>query len=167
KIYSERFGQSEKNLQDLFDRYYEYAAYKGITPILFLDNADAFLSSRTSDSATIIIQETLQQMLCAQLDNPEMIFIATAKNLNLLPSEFNNRFIYKIELQNPSTTVSPSIWKSNFPQLTEQQCMHLAQQFNYTPRQIGNIAIQCLLEEFIDNQKINIADIERICTSSS
>lgn len=117
KILSMYVGESEKNVRKIFDTYKELSQKSKNEPILLLDEADQFLSTRTSSSAggAEKMHNQMQNIFLEQIEKFEGILIATTNLLETIDSAFSRRFNYKIEFKKPDEKQRLELWKRLLP----------------------------------------------------
>lgn len=117
KILSMYVGESEKNVRKIFDTYKELAQKSGNEPILLLDEADQFLSQRTSALAggAEKMHNQMQNIFLEQIEKFEGILIATTNLIESFDSAFSRRFNYKIEFKKPDFEQRLELWKRMLP----------------------------------------------------
>ncbi len=116
KILSMYVGESEKNVRKIFDSYKELAKKTKSEPILILNEADQFLSSRTtSSSGSDKMHNQMQNIFLEQIENFEGILIATTNLLETIDPAFSRRFDYKIEFSKPTLSERKLLWQNMLP----------------------------------------------------
>lgn len=117
KILSMYVGESEKNVRAIFDKYYELREKTKSEPILLLNEADQFLSSRTSGagSGSDKMHNQMQNIFLEQIERFDGIIIATTNLLENLDKAFSRRFNYKIEFSKPTKTQRAQLWEKLLP----------------------------------------------------
>lgn len=117
KILSMYIGESEKNVRSIFDKYYELRSQTKSEPILLLNEADQFLSSRSSatSSSADKMHNQMQNIFLEQIERFDGILIATTNLLENLDKAFSRRFNYKIEFVKPNKTQRIALWKKLLP----------------------------------------------------
>jgi len=117
KVLSMYVGESEKNVRNIFDTYKELVKNSGLEPILFLNEADQFLSSRSTDTGSSISQmyNQMQNIFLEQIENFEGILVATTNMLDNLDKAFSRRFNYKVEFKPPLKAERVEIWQKHIP----------------------------------------------------
>ena len=117
KILSMYIGESEKNVRSIFDKYYELRTQTKTEPILLLNEADQFLSSRTSGSSSSSdkMHNQMQNIFLEQIEKFDGILIATTNLLENLDKAFSRRFNYKIEFVKPNKTQRLELWEKLLP----------------------------------------------------
>jgi SpoVK/Ycf46/Vps4 family AAA+-type ATPase len=117
KILSMYVGESEKNVRNIFDTYKEIAQKTKSEPILLLNEADQFLSSRTSgvDSGSEKMHNQMQNIFLEQIERFDGILIATTNLLENIDKAFSRRFNYKIEFTKPDFDQRIKLWQKLLP----------------------------------------------------
>jgi SpoVK/Ycf46/Vps4 family AAA+-type ATPase len=117
KVLSMYVGESEKNVRNIFDSYKHIARESGVEPILFLNEADQFLTSRSTDTSSSISQmyNQMQNIFLEQIENFQGVLIATTNLLENLDKAFSRRFNYKVEFKPPTEAERVEIWKRHLP----------------------------------------------------
>ncbi|KAB7886720.1 ATP-binding protein [Poseidonibacter ostreae] len=117
KILSMYVGESEKNVRSIFDKYYELREQTKSEPVLLLNEADQFLSGRTSGagSGSDKMHNQMQNIFLEQIEKFDGILIATTNLLENLDKAFSRRFNYKIEFIKPNKAQRLELWKKLLP----------------------------------------------------
>jgi SpoVK/Ycf46/Vps4 family AAA+-type ATPase len=117
KILSMYVGESEKNVRKIFDTYKDLTQKTKTEPILFLDEADQFLGSRSSGVTTGADQmhNQMQNIFLEQIESFDGVLIATTNLLENIDTAFSRRFNYKIEFKKPSKAQRKKLWELMLP----------------------------------------------------
>ena len=117
KILSMYVGESEKNVRAIFDKYYELRDKSKTEPILLLNEADQFLSSRTTSSSTGSekMHNQMQNIFLEQIERFDGVLIATTNLLESFDKAFSRRFNYKIEFKKPNLKQRIELWNKLLP----------------------------------------------------
>ena len=123
KILSMYVGESEKNVRKIFDSYKEIAKKTKSQPVLLLNEADQFLSSRTESatSGSDKMHNQMQNIFLEQIEQFEGVLIATTNLLESLDRAFSRRFDYKIEFAKPNFEQRVKLWESMLPKDAEYE----------------------------------------------
>ena len=118
KILSMYVGESEKNVRRIFDEFKELSHKAKVEPILLLNEADQFLSSRTegSRSSAEKMHNQMQNIFLEQIERFEGILIATTNLLGSIDKAFSRRFNYKIEFKKPGKRQRLRLWQFMLPE---------------------------------------------------
>ncbi len=118
KILSMYVGESEKNVRKMFDEYYDICEKLKSKPVLLLNEADQFLSSRTTSafSSADKMHNQMQNIFLEQLEKFDGLLIATTNLLETIDSAFSRRFEYKIKFEKPGIKERKRLWKLKLPQ---------------------------------------------------
>ena len=117
KILSMYVGESEKNVRKIFDTYNDLSEKTKSEPVLLLNEADQFLSSRTTSSlgSADKMHNQMQNIFLEQIENFNGILIATTNLLESIDPAFSRRFDYKIEFTKPNRKQRVELWKKMLP----------------------------------------------------
>lgn len=117
KILSMYVGESEKNVRKIFDGYKDIAKKIKNEPVLLLDEADQFLSTRiSSSSGAEKMHNQMQNIFLEQIERFNGVLIATTNLVETIDSAFSRRFDYKIEFKRPNAAQRELLWLKYLPQ---------------------------------------------------
>ena len=162
---SKWFGDSEKEIKKVFQRYYDFKRDSKKTPILLFNEADAIISKRKDASSSNVSQteNAIQNIILEELENFDGIFIATTNLVDNMDTAFERRFLFKIEFNKPSEKIISKIWKAKLNILSISQCNELAANFDFTGGEINNIIRKIETFEIINNKKISFEKLKDFC----
>ncbi|EAI3537876.1 ATP-binding protein [Campylobacter jejuni] len=116
KILSKWVGESEQNVRKIFDTYKNIVQTCKQSPILLLNEADQFLSTRVDGSSgSDKMHNQMQNIFLEQIERFSGVIIATTNLLESLDSAFSRRFDYKIEFKKPDFKDRLKIWEKFLP----------------------------------------------------
>ncbi|ABS43667.1 ATPase, AAA family protein [Campylobacter jejuni subsp. doylei 269.97] len=116
KILSKWVGESEQNVRKIFDTYKNIVQTCKQSPILLLNEADQFLSTRVDGSSgSDKMHNQMQNIFLEQIERFSGVIIATTNFLESLDSAFSRRFDYKIEFKKPDFRDRLKIWQKFLP----------------------------------------------------
>ncbi|HEH5404172.1 TPA: ATP-binding protein [Campylobacter coli] len=116
KILSKWVGESEQNVRKIFDTYKNIVQTCKKSPILLLNEADQFLSTRVeSSSGSDKMHNQMQNIFLEQIERFNGVIIATTNFLESLDSAFSRRFDYKIEFKKPDFKDRLKMWEKFLP----------------------------------------------------
>ena len=118
KILSMYVGESEKNVRKIFDDFKSLSKKAKVDPILLLNEADQFLSSRTqgAGSSADKMHNQMQNIFLEQIEQFEGILIATTNLLDNIDKAFSRRFNHKIEFKKPGKKQRKRLWHFMLPE---------------------------------------------------
>ncbi len=166
KILSMYVGESEKNVRNIFDKYNEIRHRSKTEPILLLNEADQFLSSRTttSVSGSEKMHNQMQNIFLEQIERFDGILIATTNLLESLDKAFSRRFNYKIEFKKPNETERKLLWEKLLPEnlpLSKEFDLSKLVSYELTGGQIEMIIKNTAFKVAIQDEPVfRIADFE-------
>ena len=117
KILSKYVGESEKNVRNIFDTYKELCKKTKSEPLLLLNEADQFLSARSTDSGASAdkMHNQMQNIFLEQIERFDGLLIATTNLLETIDPAFSRRFDYKIAFEKPDLKQRIALWKKLLP----------------------------------------------------
>ncbi len=117
KILSMYVGESEKNVRKIFDTFKDLAQKSKSEPVLLLNEADQFLSGRSTSAGSSAdkMHNQMQNIFLEQIEQFEGVLIATTNLLENLDSAFSRRFNYKIEFKKPDRAQRLELWRKMLP----------------------------------------------------
>ncbi len=123
KILSMYIGESEKNVRRIFDDFKELSIKAKVEPILLLNEADQFLSSRSegTGSSADKMHNQMQNIFLEQIEKFEGILIATTNLLGNIDKAFSRRFNYKIEFKKPGKKQRLRLWQFMLPEKADYE----------------------------------------------
>jgi len=118
KILSKYVGESEKNVRNIFDTYKELCKKTKSEPLLLLNEADQFLSARSTDSGASAdkMHNQMQNIFLEQIERFDGLLIATTNLLETIDPAFSRRFDYKIAFEKPDFKQRIALWKKLLPE---------------------------------------------------
>ena len=118
KILSKYVGESEQNVRAIFDSYKELVKKTKTEPVLLLNEADQFLSARSTDggSGADKMHNQMQNIFLEQIENFSGVLIATTNLLETIDSAFSRRFDYKIAFEKPTLKQRIELWQKLLPE---------------------------------------------------
>ena len=161
------FGESEKKIKEIFERYRCLVKSSKIAPILLFNEADAVIGKRKDVTSGNVAQteNAIQNIILQEMENLEGIMIATTNLTKNLDKAFERRFLYKIEFEKPNTEAKANIWQSIIPALSGENANVLAARFDFSGGQIENIARKSTVDSIILGHEPDFTAIETHCTN--
>ncbi len=123
KILSMYVGESEKNVRRIFDDFQALSKKAKVEPILLLNEADQFLSSRSegAGSSADKMHNQMQNIFLEQIEQFEGILIATTNLLGNIDKAFSRRFNHKIEFKKPGKKQRLRLWQFMLPEKADYE----------------------------------------------
>jgi SpoVK/Ycf46/Vps4 family AAA+-type ATPase len=161
------FGESEKRIKQLFDRYRGMVKTSDHAPILLFNEADAIIGKRMEfgENARAVEQteNAIQNIILQEMENLEGILIATTNLTKNMDRAFERRFLYKIEFSRPTPEVRTLIWQSILPSLSAGDAHTLASRYDFSGGQIENIARKRTVDSIISGADTSIDKLKLLC----
>ena len=169
KIKSCWVGESEKNMKDVFDKYWEAVKSGNTIPILLFNEADAVFGVRRSraESAVDKMENSIQNIILQEMEDLDGILIATTNLTSNLDKAFERRFLYKVRFEKPALEARKLIWKAMMPSLSEEEAILLAQDFHFSGGQIENIVRKREIKAIIGSEDPDFNDVRAFCEEES
>lgn len=158
-------GETEKNVQRVFDDYKEKLEDSDITPILLFNEADGIFGNRFTgiNDSVDQMENTIQNIILQNLETFEGILIATTNLTDNFDKAFERRFIFKIYFEKPKAEVRQQIWMSLLPKLTSDEASILATRYDFTGSMIENVAKRQTIDEVLYEHPMTVDTIKRLC----
>ena len=141
-IKSKWVGESEKNIQEVFDRYRDAVGRSSLAPILLFNEADGIIGIRQEGATSAVdkMENSIQNIILQEMEKLDGILIATTNLTQNLDPAFERRFLYKICFERPDASVREKIWHTMIPTLTPAECSALAAAYALSGGQMENVA---------------------------
>ncbi len=159
------FGESEKMIKDVFEKYKQISHNSKVCPILLFNEADGIFSKRTTklDSPVSQTLNAMQNIILQEMEDFEGIMVATTNLTDNLDKAFDRRFLYKVKFEIPEKATRVKIMQNKLPFLTPLAVKTLCGQFSLTGGQMANIAKKCNIHELLNGKLPNPGEIENLC----
>jgi hypothetical protein len=162
------FGESEKRIKALFDRYQGIVKNAPLAPILLFNEADGILGKRQelgdSRRGPGQTENTIQNIILQEMENLQGgILIATTNMTNNLDKAFERRFLYKVEFEKPDHKAKTAIWQSILSDLTGEDAETLASRFDFSGGQIENVARKQTIGNILQGSPLSLEGIFALC----
>lgn len=169
EIISEWHNATERKLGELFAQYQKMVeqaqSRKEPVPIFLFNEADVIFGRRMQPprQGVEISENRVQNILLEQMERLEGILIATTNMEANLGEAFSRRFLFKIRLAKPDTSLQQKIWRHKLEWLNEETAYRLAEQYQFSGGEIDNIAKKAIMEEILRGKRATVADLEDYC----
>jgi SpoVK/Ycf46/Vps4 family AAA+-type ATPase len=162
------FGESEKKIKALFDRYQGLVKNSPLTPILLFNEADAVLGKRQTlgedRRGPAQTENAIQNIILQEMENLSGgILIATTNMTGNLDKAFERRFLYKIEFEKPDAAAKRAIWKSILPGIGDEETAVLSDRFDLSGGQIENVARKAAVAGLLHGGKPSLEELAVYC----
>jgi SpoVK/Ycf46/Vps4 family AAA+-type ATPase len=166
---SKWFGESERLIKEVFDRYRNLCKDAENKPILLFNEADGVFSTRKQIGVSSVDQteNAIQNIILQELEDLEGILIATTNMTQNLDKAFDRRFLYKIQFGKPGTEARSQIWKIKIPSMAKPFALKLAQSHDLSGGQIDNIARKFITHRILRGISPSLQQIESWCMEES
>jgi SpoVK/Ycf46/Vps4 family AAA+-type ATPase len=163
------FGESEKLIKKVFDKYRAFVEESEVAPILLFNEADAVIGKRKDVTTGNVAQteNAIQNIILQELENLKGILIATTNLTQNLDKAFERRFLYKIEFEKPSLEARKSIWRLQILELQDVEAAALAEKFDFSGGQIENIARKHIVDSVLSGEKVSFETLVSHCQNEN
>jgi hypothetical protein len=162
------FGESEKKIKAIFDRYQGLIKNNLPAPILLFNEADAVLGKRQmlgeDRRGPGQTENAIQNIILQEMENLSGgILIATTNMTGNLDKAFERRFLYKIEFEKPDAAAKRAIWKSIMPGIGDKEAEVLANRFDLSGGQIENVARKAAVADLLHGNQPSLEELAAYC----
>ena len=161
------FGDSERRIKAVFDKYRNCVKKCEHTPILLFNEADAVFGKRRligeNHSGPAQTENAIQNILLNEIENLNGILIATTNLTKNFDPAFERRFLYKIEFEKPEAETRKAIWRSLIAGLSDEDAGVLALRFDFSGGQIENISRKSTVHKVLSGDVPVLEDLVKFC----
>jgi hypothetical protein len=159
------FGESEKTVRDIFNRYRKACKLCELKPILLFNEADAVFSKRKEVNASNLAQteNAIQNIILEEMERMDGILIATTNLAENIDSAFDRRFLFKLRFEKPTKEMKMAIWKDKINWITDDAATELATKFDFSGGEIDNVARKVITHELLTGIRPTAAEIFGFC----
>jgi len=117
KVQSMWVGESEKNVRRIFTLFERVVRRTENPPVLLLNEADQFLSSRlmNTSSSIDVMYNSMQNLFLEAFEKLRGVLIATTNMKDNLDIAFSRRFHLKLDFPMPEINERSALWKLHLP----------------------------------------------------
>ena len=132
---------------------------------MFFNEADALINKRTENIEHSVdkMDNAMQNIILQEIENLDGILIATTNLTSNLDKAFERRFLFKIEFNKPNYEVKAKLWHSMLKDLSDEQAMFLARNYDFSGGQIENIARKNTIDYILTGNTPSLEQIESYC----
>ena len=161
------FGESEKKIKEIFDKYRQLCKDAEQTPILLFNEADAVLSKRKDVGTSNVAQteNAIQNIILQEMETLDGILIATTNLANNFDAAFERRFLFKVKFEKPTIEAKMKIWNNKLSWLTPDDSKRLAEAFDFSGGEIDNIVRKATMDELITGKHSSIEQLISLCSN--
>jgi len=159
------FGESEKLIKDVFEKYKKLSQIKKLCPILLFNEADGIFNRRTTkvDSPVSQTLNAMQNIILQEMEDFEGIMVATTNLTENLDKAFERRFLYKVKFEIPDPPTRIKIMQDKLPFLKTDNISYICEKYTLTGGQMANIAKKCNIHELLNGNIPQTTEIEQFC----
>ena len=159
------WGESEKNIREVFRAYKYLYKISDKAPILVFNEADGILSKRFTKVGRAIekSENAVQGIILQELETFEGIFIATTNLQENLDVATDRRFLYKLRFDYPSAEIRKQILSQKMKWVSDEDARCLATEFCLSGGQMDNVATKCVIEKFMTGKEATLDKMRSFC----
>ncbi len=159
------FGESEKLIKKVFEKYRSLCEKTKVKPILLFNEADGVFSKRKDSTRSNVAQteNAIQNIILEEMENLDGILIATTNLADNLDKAFERRFLFKVHFDKPTTEAKTNIWLDKLPSLDRANAERLAEQFDFSGGEIDNIARKAAMDEIVGGVTPSYESLLTLC----
>ncbi len=164
RLYGCYWGESEKNMRELFRSFRYLNALSAQSPILLFNEADGIIGKRLETVRAIDKSENaVQTIVLQELESFEGVFIATTNLAVNLDQAFDRRFLIKVEFCDPTPQTAAKMWRAKIPELTSEEAMQIASRFPFCGGKIDNVTKKRMLLQAANNATLSLQEMMELC----
>lgn len=158
------FGDSEKNLKEVFVNYEALVKNSAKAPIMLLNEADSILSSRVIVSRSIDqTVNSLQNLLLEYFEINKGIIICTLNDAQNLDKAYSRRILMKLLFEKSDMDTTIRMWKNKLPSLSGDQAGQLTRNHDLSGGEMDNVARKVLILKLVYQRSASFEEIETLC----
>lgn len=165
QLRSKWVGDSEKEVQAMFNEYAKRVRQSEKAPILLINEADGILTTRMRGAERSVdkMENAIQNIILQNMEDLEGILIATTNLADNLDPAFERRFLFKIHFDKPCFEAKKSIWKSMLPEISDNEAARLASEFDFSGGQIENICRKKSINDLLADNDTDFNQLHQYC----
>lgn len=162
-------GESEKAYTELFATYNDAVDVLPSTPILMLNEADAFMSKRITDvnGSADMGHNMVANIILQALENYRGILFATTNLAENFDKAFDRRITGKIEIPLPDASCRYMIWRENLKNVPDDWLLRLSSKYAFSGGEIRNASKTFIMDALIDPKAFSFEHLDEICESQN
>jgi hypothetical protein len=148
------FGESEKTIKELFERYRRIVDNSEKAPILLFNECDAVFSTRKKIGSSSVDQteNAIQNIILQEIETLKGILIATTNLTENLDKAFERRFLFKIAFSKPGPEVLQKILMDKIPEMKAAEARQLSERFDLSGGNIENVARKVQMHQILNGE---------------
>lgn len=152
-------GESEKAIQDVFNKYKDIYKKSSLTPILFFNESDSILQSRQSISGNLSQTENaVLTILLNEMENFNGILICTTNRPDAMDEAFNRRFLFHLHIDEPNESIRYELLCQEFPEANQARLQELSERYPFTGANIQTFHQQRIISKITKSNRYELED---------
>ncbi len=159
------WGESEKNIKQIFEDYEAKCRKSDTIPILLLNECDALLGKRNQagEDRHDMTESTMTNLLLELFEKNSGLIIAITNLVEQLDNAFMRRLTMKYYIGNPDRKAVKSILKDKIDFLEEREVEKITERYILTGGQIENVSTKCVINRIITKSNPTVSEILDYC----
>lgn len=164
-VRSKWWGESEKNIKQIFTEYSDMCSKMGNIPILLLNECDALLGKRNNagEDRHDVTESMMTNLLLEHFESNKGIIVCITNLVENLDPAFLRRFSMKHLIDRPNKKAVKSILKSKLTFLDEREVCQIADRYLLTGGEIENVSQKCVISKIITKSNPTVDEIMDMC----
>lgn len=152
-------GESEKAIQEVFNKYKDLNKKSVLTPILFFNESDSILQSRQSVSGNLSQTENaVLTILLNEMENFNGILICTTNRPEAMDDAFNRRFLFHLHIDEPDQSIRYELLRQEFPEADQSRLQNLSELYPFTGANIQTFHQQRIISKITKSNRHDLED---------
>ena len=170
KLRSKDYGNDEKMIRKVFQEYQYSACIMPIRPILFVDECEVLIGSRTNpdgaaNSSIVNMQNTVTNIILEELNDFEGIMFFCTNNASHIDPAIARRLTFQVHIGQPDQDTQVRLWRHFFPDISEVEAKEMANETNFTGGQIKRVKDKVKLKEILHGP-VPFEELQRYCETN-
>lgn len=170
KLRSKDYGNDEKMIRKVFQEYLYYTCTMPLQPILFVDECETLIGSRTNpdgaaNSSIVNMQNTVTNIILEELNDFEGIMFFCTNNACHIDLAIARRLTFQVHIGQPDQSTQVRIWRHFFPDMSEAEAREMANETNFTGGQIFAVKKKVRFKEILSGP-VSFEELIRISGSN-
>lgn len=165
EVRSKWWGESEKNIKQIFEEYSEICSKADNIPILLFNECDALLGKRNNsgEDRHDFTEASMTNILLEFFEKNQGIIVGITNLESNLDAAFMRRFFLKLHIGHPDKRSAKSILKNKLDFLDERDIERIADNYLLTGGQIENVSNKCVISRIITKSHPTVSEVMDMC----
>ena len=170
KLRGRDYSHDEKMIRKLFQEYQYYTCTMPVQPIMFVDECEVLIGSRTNpdgaaNSSIVNMQNTVTNIILEELNDFEGIMFLCTNSASHIDHAIARRLTFQVHIGHPDQGTQVRIWRHFFPDMSEAEAREMANDTNFSGGQIFAVKKKVRFREILSGPVV-FSDLKGICSSN-